>query len=65
MESRYIQVFNQTKLPMEQKSTILKKQKSPRLFSPRKFIINNILNYSKAMMLVNLPMNNSFVVMNN
>lgn len=50
---------------MEHRSTILRKNKSTRLFSPRKFIIDNILNYSKSMSVVNLPMGNTLIALNN
>lgn len=46
---------------MEQSSTLLKKKKSVRRFSPRKVIIDNILNYSRTMSLIGSTM----VVINN
>lgn len=50
---------------MEQRSTILKKSKPARFFHPRKFIIDNLLNYSKSIKVVGLPLGNTLIALNN
>lgn len=50
---------------MEQTSTLLKKRRTLRISAPRKFIIDNILNYSKSVSIVRYPIGNSFAVSNN
>lgn len=37
---------------MEQNSTPLKKRKNVRRLSPRKFIIDNLLNYSRSLTVI-------------
>lgn len=46
---------------MEQNSTPLKKKKSVRRMSPRKFIIDNLLNYSRSLSIIGTSM----IVINN
>jgi len=46
---------------MEQNSTPLKKKKSVRRMSPRKFIIDNLLNYSRSLTVIG----GSMILINN
>jgi hypothetical protein len=46
---------------MEQNSTPLKKRKSVRRLSPRKFIIDNLLNYSRSLSVIG----GSMILLNN
>jgi hypothetical protein len=45
-------IDNQSISPMEQTSTPLKKRKNVRRLSPRKFIIDNLLNYSRSLTVI-------------
>ncbi len=50
---------------MEKTDTIFKGKKSTKKASPRKFIINNLLNYSKSLSVGAFSLGNSFIVINN
>ncbi len=52
-------------MPMENTDTIFKRKKSTKRTSPRKFVINNLMNYSKSLTVGVLSLGKSFVIVNN
>lgn len=51
-------------MPMEEKSTLLKKVKTTAMFRPRRQIIQNILNYSKIIEIVPKNRHNRALLVN-
>lgn len=50
---------------MKKNFTLLKKIKTTKSELPRKFIINNLMNYSKSLQTIPNPFGGSFVLSNN